>query len=91
VWTGALDVLREGRWQLRQGTCPEHAGQLVRAMLPQFHTSGVRLQPLSRGLNLRHLGRPVGDLFAASFGPEGAKPAGDLVPTTHNQRRTRWQ
>jgi hypothetical protein len=33
VWTGALDVLREGRWQLCQGTCPEHAGQLVRAML----------------------------------------------------------
>jgi hypothetical protein len=33
VWIGALDVLTEGRWQLHQGTCPEHTGQLVRAML----------------------------------------------------------
>jgi hypothetical protein len=32
VSTGALDVLREGR-QLHEQTCPEHAGQLVRAML----------------------------------------------------------
>jgi hypothetical protein len=33
VWIGALDVLTEGSWQLHQGTCPEHAGRLVRAML----------------------------------------------------------
>ncbi len=33
------------------------------------------------------------ETFRASFGPEGAKSADerDLIPTTHNQRRTRWQ